>query len=183
MNLVLGNTTLPFPESFRGSLTDLSNKANSMEGPAYLVEFNKFLRKEPTWTSRSPLIVGGKEVKVLAPVELGQYKSAMDLYWALKDARIVLSPYAEKLLRKKITLVSEPTTINLVRVSLNQLGGGALPDILARATQAYPLDLLPAETGACYRLQYPSVAMEFYGHATDSRLRRKSALRQRTRGR
>ncbi len=156
MKLVLGNISLPFPESFRGPLTDLSCKATSAEGPADLLEFTKYLRKEPTWMSRSPLIIGGKEVKVWGIAKLGVYKSAMELYWALKDARRPLSPYATELFRKWITVVDAPTTIKLVKVSLRQLGFEkpvALEEIFTHATQKYPLTLLPPETGACYSLQ------------------------------
>ncbi len=156
MNLVLGDITLPFPESFRGSLIDLSAKATTAEGPAYLLEFNKFLRKEPTWASSNPpTIIGGKEVRIWATVEIGLHPSAMDLYWALKDIGLNLSPYATELFRKKISLDAR-RTIHLARVSLSQLGlekGGTLPEVLDCITQKHPLDLLPPETGAYYRLQ------------------------------
>jgi hypothetical protein len=96
-----------------------------------------------------------KEFPIWKIVSLGTQKSVEDLTKALTSNGFRISDWAAQIL-KKIPLATAETEIELVNVSVSDLGferGATRAQICARAAE-YGLGLVPAEVGPQLRLQY-----------------------------
>lgn len=89
-----------------------------------------------------------------ATIQIGTFKNLNDLRSALKNAKCNVSDYADDLLGR-ITLATEPMTLDLYRASNAELGltkGGTVAQTF-EAIDKIGGEKLPAETGPQYRLQ------------------------------
>jgi hypothetical protein len=98
------------------------------------------------------------ELPTWKTVTLGQYRGVNAVRDALDDANIAIGDSADEILgRPAFTFADAPMTLNLVVLSVAELGFGAqgasLADIYARAIRI-GLELCPEEVGPQLRLQY-----------------------------
>ncbi len=112
-------------------------------------------------------------------ITLGAFKSVKSLRKALKQSGFRIGSWARQLLvSRAFTLAGEETEVDLVRITVAELGfpkGATLQKIYDRA-QELGLELCPAEVGPALRLQYPdqprgellTVAMEPIADSVDS---------------
>lgn len=130
-----------------GPFMDFVEKLGGPEGAQWLAAFKRFLRKENAWPT-SPII--WKTITIG-----GMHKTVGELHAALISNGFCISDGASDIL-KRITLVSKQTTLDLVVVTVTDLGfkdGAMRKDIYERA-QELGLALCPAEVGPQLRLQY-----------------------------
>jgi hypothetical protein len=113
----------------------------------------------PSWAQEPVLeIKGAADLPVWKTVTVGQHRGVGAVRNALDKARIAIGDTADEVLgRPAFTFSSERRELDLVLVSVAQLGFGArgatLADIHARAL-ALGLELCPEEVGPQLRLQY-----------------------------
>ena len=110
--------------------------------------------QEPTAHAMKALV----DLPAWKTVTVGTYARVEAVRDALEQARISVGLWADEILgRPAFTFSTEPTPLNLIVLSVAQLGfdgnGAALADIHARAT-SLGLELCPGEVGPYLRLQY-----------------------------
>jgi hypothetical protein len=94
-------------------------------------------------------------------IKVGTHESVEDLLIALARNNFRIRDWAVDVCRK-ITLAKAETKIELVQVSVRDLGfeqAATRKEIFDRATKAYGLDLVPEEVGPQLRLQYQNQPM------------------------
>lgn len=138
---------------FAGLLRDLLEKLSGEDGDEWMTALAKFLRKENPW----PV----KEWAVWKTVTVGTQPSVEALRTALKAVGHKIGDWANDIL-SKITVATEPTAIELVMVTVAELGfpdGATVAQIFERAV-SLGLELLPAEVGPQLRLQYVDQSLD-----------------------
>lgn len=132
---------------------------NMPEMPAALmqewIEHPKDLQ-EALWKALCPLkTVARPEFPTWKTIKLGTQKSVKDLTKALTDDGFRISDWAGDIL-KKITLADAETEIELVLVSVADLGFSKATrrDAIYDRAKEFGLDLVPTEVGPQLRLQY-----------------------------
>lgn len=141
MDSMLGNALA----EVAGPLKDFVEKLGGPEGEKWLAAFKRFLRKEEPWHT----------FPICRTVTIGTHKTVDKLRTALTSSGFRISDWANDILNR-ITLVSKPTTLDLVVITVVGLGfknGATRKDIYERAIQL-GLALCPAEVGPQLRLQY-----------------------------
>ncbi|MDP3991851.1 MAG: hypothetical protein Q8P66_03080 [Candidatus Colwellbacteria bacterium] len=133
-----------------GPLGDLNQKLSGPNGEEWLAALKLFLRKENPWDGK-PTFPEWKTVT------LGTFKNVRPLKKALEKSGFQVSDWTSDILGKPaFNLATEKTEVNLVRLSVAELGfpgSVTLRKIYARA-QKQGLNLCPAEVGPQLRLQY-----------------------------
>jgi hypothetical protein len=102
------------------------------------------------------------------PLKLGTHRSASDLRREIESAHFKISYGAADIL-DKVTVAPAETTIELVNVSVFELGfyqSTTYSDLCARAN-LIGLSLVPAEAGPQLRLQYTELSEEWLVIAMD----------------
>ncbi len=142
-----------------GPLTDLLQKLSGDNGDAHLSILNKMLRGElvENGTHAVPAPAAPREFAVWKTITLGTHKDAKSLKKDLERNGFRVSDWSADIMTKPaFTLASEETKIDLVNVSVGELGftkATPLRDIYARAIEL-GLKLCPAETGPQLRRQH-----------------------------
>lgn len=138
------------PSSTLGLVCDLLEK---LSDPDWETPAKRFLRKENPWEA-----VTAPDFKVWRTIKLGTgLKAADDFSRALGENGCKVSDWSKDILGKsEFTVASEETEVDLVVVSVGELGfkeGATRKDIYERA-QELGLALCPSEVGPQLRLQY-----------------------------
>jgi len=133
----------------RGPLNDLMDKLSGEQGAAWLRRLSKMLRGE------NPFEFHARDFAVWKILKLGTYKTVEEFTAALQTKKRRISDWAADIL-KKVTVASAETELDLVLVSVAELGfkdGATYKDICDRALEC-GLEFCPAEVGPQLRLQY-----------------------------
>ncbi len=134
-----------------GPLGDLNQKLSGPNGEEWLAALKRFLRKENPWD-------GAVAFPAWKTITLGTHKNVKDLRKALDQSGYRLSGWASDILGKRVfQLAKEETEVNLVKVSVKDLGfvkATTYQEICYKAREL-GLHLCPAEVGPALRLQYP----------------------------
>jgi len=134
-----------------GPLGDLNQKLSGSNGEEWLTALKRFLRKENPWD-------GATTFPVWKTVTLGTFKDVKSLKKALEEKGFRIGDWAADVLNQRtFKLAKEETEVNLVRLSVKELGfprGAPYGEICAKA-QELGLNLCPAEVGPALRYQYP----------------------------
>jgi hypothetical protein len=140
-----------------GPLTDLLQKLSGENGDAYLSTLNKMLRGELTENGQHPTPITKREFAVWKTITLGTHKDVKSLKKQVEKDGFKVSDWAADIMGKPaFTLATEETSVDLVNVSVGELGftkATPLRDIYARAIDL-GLQLCPAEVGPQLRRQY-----------------------------
>lgn len=134
-----------------GVVTDLLEKLGGPNGGEWLAALKRFLRKESPWDDAITF-------PVWRTITLGGYKSVEDVRKVFERQKVHVSDWASDLMdQPAFTLASEKTDLNLVKVSVAELG--FLKDATRREIYDHAkklgLELCPAEVGPALRYQYP----------------------------
>ncbi len=100
------------------------------------------------------------EPKVFKTIKLGEHKSHKDYRKAMEKAGFRIGDYAVQIL-EKVTVASEPTELDLVVVTVGELGfkDGARRDAIYEKALSLGLQLCPNEVGPALRLAHPDQPM------------------------
>jgi hypothetical protein len=153
---MLGSVTralVGVPHEYLGVTLDFANKLGGKDGARWKTRFAEVLREgiPSAVTNPSPSFPIWKSLTIGTGLT-----DANAFRIAHKRANCRIGDYADQLLGK-ITIAKEPIALDLVRVSVAELGfkdGAYLKDIYARAQQELGLMLCPAEVGPQLRLAY-----------------------------
>ncbi len=149
---MLGTTVrklVTLPNTTLGIVCDLLEKLADQE---WVEATKKFLRKENSWP-----VLELRDWKVWKTIQLGTHKDASTLLGAMKDEGLKVSDYSKDVMGKSdFTVASERTDIQLVRVSVAELGfqKGARRDAIYERAIQLGLSLVSAEVGPQLRRQY-----------------------------
>jgi len=135
--------------SVLGVVCDLLEKLADQE---WVEATKKFLRKENPWPA-PPL----REWEVWKTIQLGTHKNSKELIEAMESDGSRVSDLSRNIMGKSnFTVASEQTDIQLVKVSVAELGfpTGARRDAIYERAQQLGLSLVPAEVGPQFRRQY-----------------------------
>jgi hypothetical protein len=136
---------MKYGELTLGQVEAIVNKLGGMEG------VKRFLSGEPIIKQAK------RKFKIWKTIKLGTGKTADDFRQVLNVGEFRLSEWASDILGKRdFTIVAEETEVDLVKVTVAELGfkkGARRDQIYARAKEL-GLELCPPEVGPQLRLQY-----------------------------
>jgi hypothetical protein len=122
--------------------------------PAHLMQG---LIENPQWLKKilSEAFLLPQKFKVWKTIRIGNFQNAEAIYMAFKQSKMFIGSWAEDIL-EEVALVTSETDINLVALSLEDLGFKKWADYkkICKRAKEMGLELCPAEAGPQLRLQY-----------------------------
>jgi hypothetical protein len=105
--------------------------------------------------------IAPRELATWKIVTIGEQRSVKDLVKTLANNDFQVSDWARDILQK-ITLADGETEVELVQITVRELGfgEGACREAIYHRAKELGIDLVPAEVGPQLRLQYPDQPLE-----------------------